>query len=103
MTWEDERGWEPQAAITRDGTTVAAAIGRAVILRSAANGQTIATLAGHSRVVSRLVFDAAGTRLLTTSYDGLAKIWDAHTGATVATLRGHTKPIFYGAFSRQEV
>jgi WD40 repeat protein len=99
FTWEDKRGWEPPVAISRDGKTIAAATGRGLMLIDAGTGRVTARIAGHSRVISRAAFNAAGDRLVTTSYDGKAKIWDAHSGAMLATLTGHAKPLLDGAFS----
>jgi WD40 repeat protein len=99
FSWEDERGWEPPVAISRDGKTAAAGTGRDMILIDAETGRVRARLEGHSRLVSRAVFSAAGDRLLTTSCDGTAKIWDARSGALLETLEGHAKPVVDGAFS----
>jgi len=59
----------------------------------------VARIAAHSRVISGAIFNTAGDRLLTTSYDGSAKIWDSRDGALLATLSGHEKPVMDGAFS----
>jgi WD40 repeat protein len=99
FTWEDERGWEPPVAITGDASTAAAVTGRGFILIDGETGRVMARIAGHSRVISRAAFNTAGNRLLTTSYDGTAKIWDARSGAMLGTLAGHTKPVWDGAFS----
>jgi WD40 repeat protein len=99
FSWEDQRGWEPPVAITSDGKTAAAGTGREVMLIDAGTGRVTARLAGHSRLVSRAVFNSAGDRLLTTSCDGTAKIWDSRSGALLGTLDGHAKPVVDGAFS----
>ena len=92
MTWDDRIGWEPPVAVSRDARTAAAATGRVVSLLDAQTGQTLFQLTGHSRVVSRAVFNAAGDRLVTASYDGSVKIWDVRTGANRMTLAGHQGP-----------
>jgi WD40 repeat protein len=99
FTYEDERWWAPPVAITHDGNTAAAATGRGLILIEAGTGRVMARIAGHSGVISRAVFNGAGDRLVTTSYDGTAKIWDGRSGALLGTLTGHTKPLLDGAFS----
>jgi WD40 repeat protein len=99
FSWEDQRRWAPPVAITRDGKTATAGTGREMILIDAETGRVTARLAGHSRLVSRAIFNAAGDRLLTTSCDGTAKIWDARSGALLGTLEGHAKPVVDGAFS----
>lgn len=52
------------------------------------------TLAGHTQAVSAVHFSADGSRLLTASQDGTAKVWDAATGATLLTVGDIQK---YGA------
>ena len=97
--FEDELWWEPPVALTNDAKTAAVVTGRGVGLFNGETGRVIARIAAHSRVVSRAIFNAAGDRLLTTSYDGSAKIWDARNGAFLATLSGHEQPVVDGAFS----
>ena len=64
-----------------------------------ATGTAIATLAGHTAGVTAVAFSPDGTRILTGSGDGTARLWDAATGTTVATLAGHTAPVTTVAFS----
>jgi WD40 repeat protein/transcriptional regulator with XRE-family HTH domain len=52
------------------------------------------TLAGHTQSVGAVQFSADGTRLLTASQDGTARVWDAATGATLLTVGDGQK---YGA------
>jgi WD40 repeat protein len=98
FSWSDHRAWEPPVAIASDGRITAAATGTKVMLRNGESGRILAAIEAHSRVVTRAVFNVAGNRLLTTSNDGSAKIWDAWKGALVATLAGHEKPVVDGAF-----
>ena len=99
FTWTNYRGWEPPVALTRDSSTAAVVTGRGVVLVNGQTGRVISTIAAHSQVISRAVFNASGDRLLTTSYDGSAKIWDARNGAALVTLTGHEGPILDGAWS----
>lgn len=48
------------------------------------------SLEGHTNAISYMEFSPDGTRLLTSSYDGTAKIWDAVHGILLADLCGHT-------------
>ncbi|MBI4424500.1 MAG: WD40 repeat domain-containing protein [Elusimicrobia bacterium] len=61
-------------------------------------------LIGHSSVVSDAVFDPAGTRVLTASWDGTARLWDSGTGAELRSVRhgegGRGQAIETAAFSR---
>jgi len=99
FTWTDERGWEPPVALSTDAKMAAVVTGRNVVLINGETGRVIARIAAHSRVVSRAIFNAAGDQLLTTSYDGSARIWDTRNGGILATLSGHEKPVVDGAFS----
>ncbi|MCO5206363.1 MAG: hypothetical protein M9928_15110 [Anaerolineae bacterium] len=49
----------------------------------------VATLHGHTDTVKSAEFSADGSRLLTASTDGTARIWDVATSETLATLPGH--------------
>ncbi|MBX0330517.1 hypothetical protein K2Z83_22945, partial [Oscillochloris sp. ZM17-4] len=42
-----------------------------------------------------------GTRIVTASLDGTAKVWDAASGAALATLQGHTSGVTSAAFNPQ--
>ena len=58
----------------------------------------IATLSGHNEEVASAAFSADGKRVVTASWDGTARIWDAATGLAVATLR-HGSPVSSAAFN----
>src|SRR5262249_47036193 len=47
----------------------------------------LVTLRGHSDHVTSVAFSPDGSRLLTASWDGTAKVWDAATGQEVLPLR----------------
>ncbi|HEX2570325.1 MAG TPA: AAA-like domain-containing protein, partial [Polyangia bacterium] len=57
------------------------------------------TLAGHTGAIWRSVFSPDGSRILTASLDGTARVWDAGTGRSLLTLRGHTNWVVAAAFS----
>ena len=40
-----------------------------------------------------------GLRIVTTSFDRTARIWDVNTGAPLAVLRGHDDTVYSGGFS----
>jgi WD40 repeat protein len=58
-----------------------------------------ATLRGHSDSVGRAAWSPDGTRIVTTSWDGTAKVWDASTGIEIFTLSGHTDWVNHAAWS----
>ncbi|MDG3008423.1 protein kinase domain-containing protein [Paludisphaera mucosa] len=75
-------------ALGRDGARVLAAGdgGRTVVVKDAASGVAIATLAGHAGRIFSSRFDRDGGRVVTASEDGTAKVWDAASGAVLLTL-----------------
>ena len=44
-------------------------------------------------------FSPDGRRVVTASYDKMAKIWNATTGKVVHTLKGHSGWVYSAAFS----
>ncbi len=57
------------------------------------------TLRGHEGLVLSVAFSPDGKRIISGSYDGTAKVWDAESGREPLTLRGHTLPVLRMAFS----
>lgn len=55
-------------------------------------------LLGHDGGISSVDLNRDGTRALTTSYDGTARIWDMQTGSELLTHREQGEPVFAGAF-----
>ena len=56
-------------------------------------------LLGHRDLVTMAVFSPSVDRVVTASWDGTARIWDAATGAELAQLEGHLFEVNYAAFS----
>ena len=56
-------------------------------------------LQGHTGSVYSAAFSPDGERVVTTSYDKTARLWDAKTGAVLAVLKGHTGPVYSAGFS----
>src|SRR5439155_18205546 len=79
----------PKASLPQ--STLAAAVGHSDLRL---------TLAGHEYTVLSAAFSPDGTRIITTSYDRTARIWNAATGEEIAVLRGHEQSVAYAAFSR---
>jgi WD40 repeat protein len=77
-----------------------------VEIRDAADGACAARLAGHTQLTRSLAFSPDGSRLVSTSYDKTARIWDVERsigghperGACVAVLRGHDYYVVGAAF-----
>lgn len=58
------------------------------------------TLEGHMEGLSSALFSADGSRILTTSQDRTAKVWDAKSGAELSTMtmKGQTERLFSASF-----
>ena len=52
------------------------------------NGKELAVLQGHTGRVNSAAFSNDGTRVVTTSWDGTARIWDAESATVIAVLKG---------------
>nr|XP_053656296.1 dynein assembly factor with WDR repeat domains 1-like [Cherax quadricarinatus] len=48
----------------------------------------------HGGEVTKVAFNAAGTRVITAGEDGYLRLWDAHDGRCVQEERGHDEEIF---------
>jgi WD40 repeat protein len=110
------RLWDPEPeprlrVIARDaapepGPTVADAQGKRarargaeIVVRDFRTGKEV-RLVGHAKRVTSVHFDPAGERLLTTSEDSDARIWDVESGRTLHVLRGHFGTVNDAGFSR---
>ena len=76
----------------------ATAQGNLVVLKNLSSG-TVTTLRGHIKPVTSVHFDRTGERVLTTSEDGDARIWDAQSGAMLHLLRGQFGIVSDAGFS----
>lgn len=76
----------------------AMARGDVVVVRDLRSGSE-ATLRGHKDLVTSVHFDRAGGRLLTTSMDQDAAIWDAESGDRLELLRGQFGAVNDAGFS----
>ncbi|MFO0951169.1 MAG: WD40 repeat domain-containing protein [Isosphaeraceae bacterium] len=92
---------------TFEGSTSSAATGSRIILpdptgpaariRNVDTWAELVTLKGHSSPISSAAFSRDGTRAVTASYDGTARVWDATTGAALHTLRTPSPSVVFQA------
>ena len=64
-----------------------------------AQRRLLEVLAGHTGSVVSAAFSPDGTRVVTASDDGTARIWDAASGEELTLLRGHSGWVVSAAFS----
>ena len=110
-----ERSWdpepEPQMRVVPDAEPLArpprvaqsrgrrATIqGKVVVVRDLRSGSEV-PLEGHTKAVTSVHFDQTGERLVTSSRDEDARVWDARSGDTLQTLRGHNNVVNDAEFS----
>ena len=64
-----------------------------VLRQSIVKSRVRLTLKGHDGAVDSAVYSADGPRIVTTSDDRTAKVWDAETRTELFTLIGHEGPV----------
>ena len=69
------------------------------LMRGAQASMQIALLSGHRDAVDSAVFSPDGKRLVTASWDGTARVWDAATGKQIALFSGHQGWVYSATFS----
>ena len=57
------------------------------------------TFLGHTSIVTSVAFSPNGRRVVSGSWNGMLKVWDAQAGQDILTLTGHTHGITGVAFS----
>jgi WD40 repeat protein/class 3 adenylate cyclase len=86
-------------AFSNDGQIVAAGLGDGTLHLWNLDGRELRTIRGHAAMVTAIDFDRNDDRIVTSSRDGLVKVWDAGTGDAVLTLTGQADEVIDAAFS----
>src|SRR5436305_70207 len=73
-------------AFSLDSKMVAAAGDEVVRLWATQSGTLVRELRGHAKSIGSVVFSSSGKEIISASYDGTIKIWNAQTGDLIATL-----------------
>jgi WD40 repeat protein len=74
----------PNVALTADGRTAAVGSEEAIVLYDVDTGKQRAVLRGHREPTTALAFSPNGKHLMSTSYDGTARLWKVDGGASVS-------------------
>jgi WD40 repeat protein len=64
-----------------------------------ANDLEVGVLTGHTAPVRRVAYSPDGSRIVTASNDGTARIWDARTGLQLRVLTGHAQEVRSAVYS----
>ena len=86
-------------AFHADGSLVAAAAARSILIWSEDDEDPVATLEGHEEAITSIAFSPAEDRLASGSLDGTVRVWDTSRGTQLLTLRGHESNVLAVAFS----
>ena len=87
-------------AFSPDGSTLASASSDGTIkLWNVSTRESIATLEGHTEIVTSVAYSPDGTMLASGSWDMTVRLWDVSTRTNIAILEGHTHQVFSIAFS----
>jgi WD40 repeat protein/predicted Ser/Thr protein kinase len=106
--WNPSDGSERAVLLGHEGLVVALARAPSGLLATASDDGTARlwpddrsehsiVLRGHSKPLWTVSFDESGARVLTTSLDGSARIWD-RDGNLLATLHGHAESVWDAQF-----
>jgi WD40 repeat protein len=86
-------------AVDPEGVSIATAVGDIARVRPLGRRGRAVDFVGHRDALTSVSFSSDGARLLTTSFDHDAAIWDARTGRRTKTLVGHVAVVRGAAFS----
>jgi eukaryotic-like serine/threonine-protein kinase len=98
----EERVFEGVESLSRDGSRLVLPDGwkPTASIRDLSSRAELVTLKGHTDRIYSAAFCRDGSRVVTASEDGTARIWDAMSGALVRTLKGSkSSAIFHASFS----
>jgi len=90
--------WADYLAVSKDGKFVATG-GPNLSVYSVDSGKVVSECAGDRFSVTNIVFSDDGKRILSGSYDGVARLWDCATGKELLRLRDHREFLWSTVFS----
>jgi WD40 repeat protein len=94
----------PDATFSPDSTKVVSHDGGHIRISDVESGKELTMLVGHTNTVNSVVFSSDGKRVLTSSQDGTARIWDVETGSAsfgkeLKRLGGRIDRAYFAVFS----
>jgi WD40 repeat protein/serine/threonine protein kinase len=107
VLWNSARrhtGEPRQVAVSQDRSRLAIFWFRdklpySIELYTRAGSKGVTRCTGHTNVIYHLDFSPDGSRLLSASEDGTARLWDVRTGEVVLVLEGHERKVHRAFFS----
>ncbi len=96
-------GWADSLAISKDGKFLAIAgtfkDGKDVYVYEIDSGKKLPECIGHREGLTHVAFSNDGKRILSSSYDGTARIWDRDTGKELYRFREYSEFLWSAEFS----
>jgi WD40 repeat protein len=86
----------------QDAPATVAAEGGHTLYRVIARSRWRTTFNGHTDGVRHAAWNSDDTRILTASWDGTTKVWNAQTGVEFFTLSGHTGGVYHAAWNSDD-
>ena len=98
-TWKGHDDFIVASSYSPDGKfSTGAAEGYAVTI-SDRNGKDLNILKGHTDILTGVYFSPDGKRIISSSFDHTARIWDVNNAAALHTLNGHSNVVSSALFS----
>jgi WD40 repeat protein len=91
----DRRDSVCSLAISPDASRFVVGLGGEIKVYDSATMTEIMTMRGHGHQVTSVGFNSDGTRLVSGSVDGTAKVWDVRSGSELLTFREHKQEVVY--------
>jgi len=78
---------------TKDNLALTGGADNKVVLLDRSSGKAVATMSGHSKKITRVLFHPTEDIAFSASSDKTVKIWNSSTGAATHTLKEHTADV----------